>query len=358
MRLTIRTTTQISLGFIAACLLLACSRNDAARGAAAGGRDDATVVRAVPVVAQRFAEKVNAVGTAMANQSVEITVKVTNTVTAIGFAEGKQVARGAVLARLDSAEPAATLRAAEAALSESRRQYRRSRELATSSVLSQAQLEQIESARDAAEANYQLAQARLANNVIRAPFAGRAGLRRVSVGSLVTPGTVITTLDDVSVIKLEFTVPETQLYLLAVGRQIQANAVGLPGREFTGVVSDIDSRVDPVSRAIRVRARLPNRDGLLRPGMFMSVTLSGPDVTARVVPESAVVPEQGRTYVFTLRPDDTVTKREVRIGRRQVGVAEILDGPQLGELVVSEGTQSLRDGSRVRRVDASDHANR
>jgi membrane fusion protein, multidrug efflux system len=171
----------------------------------------------------------------------------------------------------------------------------------------------------------------------------------------VSPGTVITTLDDTSLIKLDFTVAETYLYALEKNLPVTAATAGLPGREFKGKVSQIDSRVDPVSRSIAVRAELPNPKGELRPGMFMMVKLQGEVSPALLVPESAIVPEQGHTFVFVVANGEA-TRREVKLGKRRPGVVEIVDGLQEHERVVVEGTQNLRDGGPVREQQPESHA--
>jgi membrane fusion protein (multidrug efflux system) len=290
---------------------------------------------------------IEAVGTAMANESVQVTSKNANTVTAIRFEEGSRVRRGQVLVELDSAEIRAEVAQAEAALAESEGQFRRSRTLAADQALSASQLETVEATLKANRARLAAAQARLEDTVIRAGFDGRAGLRNVSVGALVPPGTVITTLDDTSTIKLNFTVPEANLFVLEKGLEVTADTVGLPGRVFRGKITQIDTRVDPVSRSILVRAELPNPDGQLRPGMFMTVRLTGKEAPALVVPEGAIVPEQGLAYVYVVE-DGRVARREVRTGRRRPGEVEILDGLVEGERVVVEGTLNVSDGVAVR----------
>jgi membrane fusion protein (multidrug efflux system) len=191
-----------------------------------------------------------------------------------------------------------------------------------------------------------VAKARLADTIIRASFDGKTGFRRVSIGSLVSPGTVITTLDDTSLIKLDFTVAETFLYALEKGLPVTAGTAGLPGREFSGKVSQIDSRVDPVTRSIAVRAELPNPKGELRPGMFMTVKLQGEVSPALLVPESAIVPEQGNVFVFVVENGEA-TRRAVKLGKRRPGVVEVVEGLKEHERVVIEGTQNLRDGGPV-----------
>jgi membrane fusion protein (multidrug efflux system) len=182
--------------------------------------------------------------------------------------------------------------------------------------------------------------------VIRASFNGRTGFRHVSVGSFVSPGTAITTLDDTSIIKLDFTVPETYLFVLRRGLTVTAIAAGLPDRTFTGVITNMDSRVDPVTRSVIVRAELDNPDGVLRQGMFMTVALQGEVSPTLLVPEEALVPERGHAYVFVVH-DNVVERREVRTGKRKPGFVEIVDGVREHERVVVDGTQHVRDGSVV-----------
>jgi membrane fusion protein (multidrug efflux system) len=323
-----------------------------APGAGAGRASQMPVgVVAVPVRAEKISFEIEALGTTHANESVDITSKVVNQVTAVRFDEGQQVSRGQVLVELDSAQVRADLAAAEAALAESRSQYDRSRELYTTKVLSDSQIEQIEAAYKANDARVASARARVNDTVIRAPFAGRVGLRRVSVGSLISPGTVITTLDDTSTVKLDFTIPETFLSAVHPGLDITAHSVAYPDTRFAGKVGSVDSRVDPATRSVTVRALIPNRQGLLKPGMFLTVRLSRGAVDALLVPEQALVPEQGDMYVFVVS-DGTAAKRKVRIGQRRVGDVQVVEGLAAGDMVVTEGTQKLRDGASVKLLQA------
>ena len=372
------TVKKVLLGAAAGALLVVfyvhisgerAKRDPGARGgppAAASGRPGATAggapgtaggpgggfsqrpieVVAEPVRSEQISFEIEALGTAYANESVNVTAKVVNQVQAVRFTEGQQVARGQVLVELDAEQVRADLAAAEAALSESRSQYNRSRELYTTRILSDSQIEQIESTYKANEARVASARARVNDTVIRAPFGGRVGLRRVSVGTLISPGTVITTLDDTSTVKLDFTIPETFLSAVKPGLAINARSVAYPDTNFGGKVGSVDTRIDPATRSVTVRALLPNPDALLKPGMFLTVRLSRGAVDALLVPEQALVPEQGDVYVFVVT-DGSVAKRRIRIGERRVGDVQVLEGLAAGDLVVTEGTQKLRDGAPV-----------
>jgi membrane fusion protein (multidrug efflux system) len=293
-----------------------------------------------------FGIVIEAVGTALARESVDITAKVGNTVTAIRFQEGQRVGAGSVLVELDRAQTAAALVEAEASLMESRNQFNRGRDLSVTQALSRAQLDQLETAVKTGEARVTAARSRLADTVIRAPFAGRTGLRRVSLGSLVSPGMVITTLDDSSVIKLEFSVPQSLLGSLEPGLPIEARADGFGERSFKGTLTTLDSRIDPVTRSITVRAELPNADGAIKPGLFMTVQLQAKTVPTLMIPEEALVPEQGRTFVFVVR-DGKAQRLEVRTGSREPGSVAVLEGLTAQDAVIVEGTQRVRDGGEV-----------
>lgn len=298
-------------------------------------------------VIKPFPLSAEALGNARANEAVEIRPEITAAVVEIRFEEGQHVGKGDVLVRLESSEPLADLAAAKAALVDSESQYRRSEELFKTRVVSESQLEQLEAQRDADLAAVNAAQARLEHTVIRAPFAGQLGLRRISLGSIVSPSTVITTLDDTSQIKLDFDVPEVFLSRLAPGLTIAAHSAAWPDFSFSGEVIAIDTRVDPVSRTVTVRALLPNEQGRLRAGMFLTVTVLKEDVVSLMIPEQAIVPERSNQYVFVVGADNVVERRQVETGRRRPGEVEILDGLKPGERVITEGTQKVRPAQRV-----------
>lgn len=337
---------------LGALLVLAACGGEKPSGAGFGDRPSGSggppPVKVITAQIERrpFGPEIEAVGTALARESVEITSKSANTITRIRFEEGQRVAKGAILVELDRAQAAAALAEAEANLAEARNQFARGRDLSVTQALSKAQLDQLETALKTGESRVDAARARLEDTVIRAPFAGRTGLRKISPGGLVSPGTVITTLDDSTVMKLEFTVPQSFLKDLSMGLSVEARAEGLGDRIFQGKISAIDSRIDSVTRAIAVRAELSNADGALRPGLFMSVRLRGKPVDTLMIPEEALVPEQGKTYVFVVE-EGRAMQREVRTGGREPGSVAILDGLTGSETVIVEGTQRIRNGAKV-----------
>jgi membrane fusion protein, multidrug efflux system len=317
-----------------------------AGGPGGPGRLSVAVVAAQPEL-KDFAQEVEALGTVRANESVDITAKVADRIAAIHFVEGQQVRKGDVLVELDNEEARADLAAAQAAETDSRSQFKRSQELYQTMALSEAQLDQIKATLLADEARVAAARSRVNDRVIAAPFAGRVGLRNVSVGGLVSPGTVITTLDDLSVVKLDFAVPEVFLASLKRGLTLQAQSTAYPGETFRGKVDSVDTRIDPTTRAIAVRALVDNRDGRLRPGMFMTLRLVRSEGQALMLPERAIVPENDQHFVYVVDAGKAV-KRAVEIGRRRPGEVEILDGLTAEDSVIIDGTLNVRDGVEVR----------
>jgi membrane fusion protein (multidrug efflux system) len=325
-------------------LLAACEEETAAGGRGSFGGPAEVVTQQVEL--QHIVDEIDALGTANANESIEIQPRISSVIESVSFSEGQNVVAGEVLVHLEDNEIVAGLALAEASLSESRSLYNRSSSLADTNAISASTLEGLLAQVRVDEAQVQAAKARLDNTVIRAPFAGRVGLRRVSPGSFVNTSTVITTLDDVSQIKLDFSVPEAFLTVLSEGMDISAESLVYPDRVFAGTVASIDTRLDPVSRAVRVRAIIPNADGLLKPGMFMSVDLQRDRGLLIVAPEQAIVPEGTKQYVFVVA-DDVATKRQVQLGRRIPGFVAIDSGLEAGESVITEGTHKVRDGGAV-----------
>ena len=295
---------------------------------------------------QSMIDEIQALGTAHANESIEIQPRIASLIERIAFKEGEFVGKGDLLVELEDNEIVAGLALAEASLSESRSLYNRSQSLADSQAISASNLEGLVAQVRVDEARVEAARARLDNTVIRAPFAGRVGLRRVSPGSLVSNQTVITTLDDVSRIKLDFSVPEAFLTVVSEDMGIVARSLVYPGRVFSGNVASIDTRLDPVSRSVQVRAIIPNPDGALKPGMFLTVDLQRDRGEVLLAPEQAIVPEGTAQYVFVVT-DGVAEKRTVQLGRRVPGFVAIESGIAAGEAIVTEGTHKVRDGSAV-----------
>ena len=341
-----------SITYLIACLAFFAACSDEPQGGPAGTWGGAAKVVTQRIELRPLVDEIEALGTARANESVEIRPRISSLITRIFFEEGQFVEQGDLLVELENSEIVAGLALAEASLSESRSLYNRSKELESTQAISASNLEALFAQVKVDEANVEAARAKLNHTRVRAPFSGRIGLRRVSPGSFVDTDTVITTLDDVSVIKLDFSVPETFVNVVRQGMDIIAHSLVFPDRDFNGIVASIDTRLDPVSRAVEVRAVIPNDDGLLKPGMFMTVDLQRDRGDVLMAPEQAIVPEGSRQYVFVINAG-VAEKRQVRLGRRIPGYVVVSEGLSSGESVVTEGTHKVRDGSQVESLEAN-----
>lgn len=336
----------VKLLFVTSVLALLAACEEEPSAAARSNWGGAAQVVTQQVERQHIIDEIEALGTARANEFIEIQPRISSLIESFAFSEGQNVMAGDVLVQLEDNEIVAGLTLAEANLSESQSLYNRSKSLADTQAISASNLDQLLAQVRVDEASVEAAKARLDNTVIRAPFSGRVGLRRVSPGSFVNTSTIITTLDDVSQIKLDFAVPETFLTVLTEGMDISAESLVYPERIFEGTVASIDTRLDPVSRAVQVRAVIPNEDGLLKPGMFMSVDLKRDRGEVVVAPEQAIVPEGDNQYVYVVA-DGVAEKRRVQLGRRIPGFVAIEAGLEAGESVITEGTHKVRDGAAV-----------
>ena len=298
---------------------------------------------------QSFVDRIEALGTLKANESVQLTVNVSETVTALHFDDGQRVERGQILVEMTSSEEHALLEEARANLDEAKRQFNRVRRLESQGIEAQSLLDQRRRESDTARARLAAIESRLADRLIKAPFAGVLGLRNISVGALVETGDLITTLDDDSVMKLEFAVPSVYLADLQPGLPISARTRAYGDRIFEGEVKVVDSRVDPVNRTLLVRALLPNPDRTLKPGMLMTVELLRNRRQTLVIPESALMPKGREHYVLRIQGEPPVAeKRLIRIGSRRPGEVEVLDGLEEGDWVITHGMEKTRVGAQVR----------
>lgn len=340
--------TRLGLTAIIATAITGCSTpEEEARGGMPGFMGGPVRVITTEVASKPFVDRYTALGTARAMESIEVTSRISSVVTRINFREGQAVDKGRILIQLESDEIAADLAMAEAELEQKRSQYARSRQLSQTRAVSEAELDQLKADELMAQARVESSRARLNHATIRAPFAGTVGLRQVSPGDLVGPDTVITTLDATEVIKLEFSVPEIFLRDVKVDMRIDANTDVYPASVFSGQVASIDPRVDPISRSVLIRAEIPNEDSRLKPGMFLTVDLVKERDDVLMIPEEALVPRQGRQYVFVVE-EDRARERQVELGSRAPGMAEIREGLLPGDVVIVEGTQKVRDGAEVR----------
>ncbi len=315
---------------------------------AAADKPAGTPVELVRAVVAPTETLVEAVGTTLARRSIEIKPLTSGRVERIHFETGQPVSAGEVLVSLDDDIERANLAEAEATLNEATLALERANTLRNTSTMSQAQAETVVSQHAIARAALDRARRRLADREVRAPFDGITGLARVDPGAIVDDDTVITTLDDRREIDVEFSLPETLYGRVTPGLEVSADAAAFPDRDFSGEILSIDTRVDPVGRAFKLRARIPNEDQVLPAGMFIHLTVVLDVRDALLVPEEAVVAEGESTYVWVADGEERVTRRNVSLGQRTLGSVEVVSGLDEGERVVVRGVQRLRDGAPIR----------
>ena len=347
-----RVLPEFGLALGLACLLSACGNGDGPPQAQGRGSPPVAVV-VDTVRAQPWADSLHALGTVQAREAVTVTAKVSELVERVHFDSGQQVQRGAPLVTLSGQQQRAALASAEAAAREAEQLYARQQALAAQQLIARAALDAQRATRDAARAQVAQIRANLADRVIRAPFAGVLGIRQVSPGALVTPGTPIATLDDISRVFVDFPLPEAELAKVEAGHAVVGTVAAWPRLRFDGAVRTIDARIDPDSRAATVRADFANADGRLRPGMLVNVALGQPQREALVVPEIAVVQVGRDSFVFRVKADASVEQAMVRTGSRDAGRVEIIEGLKPGERIVVEGMGKLRPGMKVSEAEAT-----
>lgn len=340
---------KVTLLVTSTLLLGACSNQES--GGAARVSVPAIPVTTIIVETGTWVDSFEAVGTTKARESVTLTAKITETVRKVNFTDGQRVDAGDVLVEMTSGQQVAALAEAQANYKDAERLMQRNDDLVGKGTVSQQVADTARSTQESSKARVAFLRAQLSDRVVTAPFSGVLGLRQVSVGALVTPGTVITTLDNIDTITVDFSMPERFLAALRPGLDVQATSVAYPGRSFSGTIVSVDSRVDVVTRAVLVRAEIANTDHALRAGMLMTVRVLRPSREVLAVPEIAIEQIGADSFVYVVGTDDTVKRATVVLGARKDGKVEVVEGLEPGARIVKDGTVKLREGSKI--TDAS-----
>jgi membrane fusion protein (multidrug efflux system) len=343
---------RLAPALLAGAAALACSgaEGKSKAGAAAapgGGGAPALPVEVVVARTDTVVDAILATGQIEAMQSVELRPDIEGRIAQILVREGATVARGAPLFKVDDAELKAEVARAEADRDLARQSLARTRELLGQKASSQSELERAEATARSTEAQLALLQVRLDRTVVRAPFAGVAGERHVSLGDYVTTSTPLVTLQTVSPQRAAFQVPERYADQLEVGQQVTFRVAALTGREFTGRVDFVDPLVQLPGRTITVKAVVPNPRRELQAGMFIEVRLAtAVRPEAVIIAEDAVLPIQGSSFVWVVQ-SGKATRRQVELGVRTPGLVEVRSGVESGDEVVVGGQERLAEGAPV-----------
>ncbi|MDR0555961.1 MAG: efflux RND transporter periplasmic adaptor subunit [Holosporaceae bacterium] len=287
------------------------------------------------------------IGTAISNESVDIMSHVTQAVNSIHFSDCEYVKKGQLLVQMNIEKKTAEKKQAEISLREQEREFQRLEILKQKNVVSAKDYDTQKTRLHDAQAKLDVIKADLKESSILAPFNGVLGIRKVSVGALLTPGSIITTIDDIDKIKVDFALPEKYSLLLKHGLRITVRSAALKDKKFEGVILAVVPRVSAVSRSITVRGRVDNPDHLLKPGMMLKISLKLKDREILRIPERALASIGERHYVFVLNRNKYVKRKYVDIGERSHGFVEIESGLNVGEKIVSDGISKLSDGDVV-----------
>jgi membrane fusion protein (multidrug efflux system) len=317
-------------------------------------------VTSVRVAAAIWQSRRAAIGTLIAVHDVTLGAELPGLIREVDFDSGRTVKRGAVLVRLDTTNEEAQLAAAVADAELAKTTLERARSLRKGGANTPADLEAAEARAKQTQAVAANIQATIVKKTIRAPFDGRVAMKQVERGQVVAPGTPVATLQSVDPMYAEFSLPQQALADLKTGQTAVMRVDSYPGKKWQGAISTVNSEVDPVTRNVRVRATFPNKEGILRPGLFVNVEVSASDQRdVLVIPATAVVyaPYGDSVFVLDEKKADEKTNgdspaliaqpRFVRLGERRGDLVAVVSGLKEGETVVSNGAFKLRKGVHV-----------
>ncbi|MFN3228621.1 MAG: efflux RND transporter periplasmic adaptor subunit [Asticcacaulis sp.] len=320
-------------------------------GGSGGGGKKGTVVEAVSPETVLFQDGVTVLGQTKARQSITVTSSNAELITRVLFRSGQPVREGQVLVELDAREQDADILQAQAAAEQATREAQRWHALADKGIAPRATAEQFKASADRADAVLAASRARKLDRVIRAPFSGIVGLSDAAPGQLIAPGTPIVSLDDLSVIRVDFDVPERYVGLVKVGTPVVAQIAAAESGAVQGKVAVLDSRLDPATRALKARAEFANPGGTVRPGMTVRVLLVQAERSVMAVPEAAILFEGDLASVYRIEASDkgqAVKKVPIVTGLRQKGLVEVVSGLSATDKIVAAGTNRLRPGETVK----------
>lgn len=305
-------------------------------------------VKVSQVTESRIHTVLEFIGTAVSNESVDITSSVAQKVTKINFSDCDFVKKGDVLVQQNIDKLLAQKKQAEINLQEQQRELTRISTLKKRNVIAAKEYDSQNTKVQDAQAKLAEVEEEIKERTIVAPFDGMLGLRKISVGALLSPGTVITTIDDIKNIKVDFSVPEKYLSLITKGCKIEATGIALPGKKFFGSVQAVSPRISAVSRSISVRGIIENKDYLLRSGMMLNVTIEMQDRNAIQIQESAVLNVGEKHYVYIVDSENRAKQKEIEIGERRDHLVEVTKGLTSSDRVIVDGVVKISDGDMVK----------
>lgn len=330
----------------ALALLAGCSGEGEQVGG--GFQRPPTPVEAAPVVSGKVIDRFTTVGSLEAEKSVTVTGQIDGIVVEVPFPEGRRLAAGDLIARLDDDQLKAEAQRARALRDQRRSTWERVKSIVDQGAGAPQDLDDAVAALKVAEANLALAETRLDKTRITAPFAGLAGKRLVSPGAFLRGGTPITQLAQIDKLRVTFAVPERILGSMTLGAAVAVSTPAFPDVHLQGIVDVIEPELDPSTRTVGIVALVDNPGSILRPGMSATIAVVLQErAEALTVPSDAVFVEGGQAFVYVIQPDSMVTRTALVLGTRLPAVVEVLEGLEVGQQVVKAGHQKLYEGAKV-----------
>ncbi|BAJ01141.1 efflux RND transporter periplasmic adaptor subunit [Shewanella violacea] len=317
--------------------------------------------RVVPVVTgvveqHQLSQTISLVGKLQADKSVYISPEVAGKIKVIHVTANQEVHAGQLLIQLEDAKPQASVSEAKAYLKDEQRKLKEYLKLIDRNAITQTEIDAQRASVDIATARLGSAKAELEFNYIKAPFSGTAGLLDFSLGAMVTAGSELLSLDDLSSMRVDLQVPENYLSMLSVGMTVTATSRAWPDSAFTGHVMAIDSRINQETLNLKVRVKFDNTDHKLKPGMMMSASLSFPAVSEPVIPVQAIEYSGTKRFVYGVGEDQLAKRIQVTLGARIQDEVIITDGLSVGDRIVVQGLVNMRDGLRVDELSNQDES--
>ena len=308
--------------------------------------------RVVPVVTgvvdrHLLSQTLSLIGKLQADKSVYISPEVAGKVKAIHVTANQEIHTGQLLIQLEDVKPQASVSEAKAYLNDEKRKLKEYLKLIDRNAITQTEIDAQRASVDIATARLESAQAELEYHYIKAPFSGTAGLLDFSQGAMVTAGSELLSLDDLSSKRVDLQVPENYLSMLSVGMTVAATNRAWPDSVFTGRVVAIDPRINEETLNLKVRVNFDNADHKLKPGMMMSASLSFPAVSEPVIPVQAIEYSGTKRFVYVIGAEQLAKRTQVVLGARIQDEVLITDGLSVGDRIVVQGLVNMRDGLRV-----------
>lgn len=332
---------------ITLALLLVCTLSTPSYAKKSRGNQSVAVV-SEEVATHEISQSLSLIGKLEAAESVIISPEVSGKIDRIAIKANQEVKKGQLLIQLNDDKASAAIKEARAYLNDEKRKLKEFQRLAKKNAITQTEIDGQKSSVDIAQARLDAANANLADLHISAPFAGTVGFVDFSRGKMVSAGTELLTLDNLSLMQLDLQVPERYLSMLSTGMKVEARSQAWEKTVFSGKVVGIDSRINAETLNLRIRIEFPNKDLKMKPGMLMAAELDFPAINAPIIPVQALEYSGTKRYVYVIGDDNKVTRTQVTLGARVENRVVIESGLEIGQDIVVQGLVNMREGVTVK----------